>query len=196
MRNSQQNLEAPLIWGIPTDFPEQFIGHYVRERSPDRFVFRKGQIVDRSLGIPTFSFHSDSSELADLDALPNDARLPLVCKPVSELIKELAPDEVQVLDARVEFSDVQSTSDWKLLNTLRMVEAIDHDASDYTLVPGTKQILSFRRLRFRGGALGDLRMARDMEFKSHLLVHPVIARALLSRGARGVAFKEAAELDT
>jgi len=183
--NSEQ--DTPLVWTIPEEFPEALIGNYDRKRSPDRFEYRKGQPVEASLGTPVFVFSGCLEDLLEWDVLPNDAQLPLVNGKVAELLTREAGADVQLLAAIVEHQGGAANDHWKLLNITRAVQAIDHAASKYSLIDGTRQILRFDKLRYRSGALGDVKIARDAEYKSHILVSHSLADALIASKARGLA---------
>lgn len=186
--------EEPFVWTIPEEFPEELIGTYDRGRSPDRFEYRKGEPVHGVVATPVFVYPARLEDLEVWDVLPNDAQLPLVSPRVVAVLRSEAAADCQLLDAVVEHRDGAAKDGWKLLNVTTAVQAIDHETSEYSLVPGTKQILAFRKLRYRPDALGQVKIARDAEYKSHLLVSPTLAAVLVGAGVRGLALVRAEEM--
>lgn len=184
--------EAPFIWSIPEPFPQGLIGVYDRQRSPDRFAFRKGEPLPEGIGTPVFIFRASLEDLQAWDVLPNDAMLPLVGGRVAAILMQEAITQTQLLDAVVEHRGGVSRDRWKLVNVTTSVQAIDHALSKYTLVRGTKQVLGFTKLRYRPGALDEAKIARDAEYKSHILVSPSLAAAL--SGVRGLGLRKADDL--
>jgi hypothetical protein len=187
--------EPPLVWSISDEFPQELIGIYDRQGSPDRFEFRRGEAVREDIGTPTFMFGGSLEELEAWDVLPNDALLPLVAVRMAAVLMQEAPGQSQLLDAVVQHRGGVATVGWKLVNITKAIQAIDHAASEYSLIQGTGQILGFKKLRYRRGALGRVKIARDAEYKSHILVAPSLAAALQANGARGLALREDEDLD-
>lgn len=186
--------EEPLVWTIPEEFPQELIGTYDRERSPDRFEYRKGEPVSGEIGTPVFAFQARFEDLQVWDVLPNDALLPLVSPRVAAVLRSKAAADCQLLDAVVEHRGGTAKDAWKVVNITILVQAIDHEASEYSLIRGTKQILGFRKLRYRPGALGNVKIARDAEYKSHVLVSPALASVLVEAGVRGLALRSAEQI--
>ncbi len=61
------------LWKIPDEYPEKLIGEYDRENSPDRFIFKKGEILSSDLAKPVIMFDVSVQDLRELDDLANNA---------------------------------------------------------------------------------------------------------------------------
>lgn len=109
--------------------------------------------------------------------LPNDGMIPLIRKDFGDfLIKELGRD-IQFINARIRTLEAAS-DDYFILNVTSKVVGIDPERSDFNLVPGTQQIMSFKRLSYVEGCLGEHMLARDAEYLSHLLVSAELVEIL------------------
>lgn len=174
------------LWKIPDEYPENMIGEYQKDVSPDRFEFRKGETLPENIGTPKFKFKVPLSELEGVGDLCNNARLPLLSEDVISILVEFASDSVQLFDAIVEGSDGVSEG-YKLVNIKKLVAGIDHDKSEYTKVPGTDQIMNFKSLSYIEGCMGDVQLARDEEYRGNLLVNSNLAEKLMELRKKGIA---------
>jgi hypothetical protein len=176
------------LWEIPDRFPNALIARYGRSNSPDRFLFRKGTQVPES---PTvhFEFSGTATELASLDCLPNDAQLPVVGQRALEVINNLAHDDFQPISAIVRTLEGTRDVSFTLLNITRTVTAIDHERSVIDLIPGTSQILGFRKLSCRPDCMGSHALARDAEYRGNILVNEALVKRLRAIGATGIDLK-------
>lgn len=183
----------PYIWCIPEDYPEKCIGIYDRKRSPDRFEFKKGVKLPDTIGLPIFQFEVSAEKLTKWDELPNSADVPLVNQRLLDLLLKLAPNDIQVFDARLETKD-GILPGYKLINVTNTVYGIDHEASECSYITGTRTPRSIKRLSYKENCLGNHQMARDAECHSHLLVSPVIREAFMTGKIRGVKLLTAEEM--
>ena len=172
------------LWEISNDYREELIGEYDRDQSSDRFLLKRGEPVSPDFGVPTFRFSADASTLAGLDDLANSAMVPLVSEKVQTVLLEKCPEDVQLLDARIITTNGKELAGFKVVVAVKTVAAIDHNISEYSLVPGTQQIMGFTSLRCRPGALGDASVARDKECLSNLLVSDDLRDLLVDRGCQ------------
>lgn len=175
------------LWRIPESYPESLIGEYLRDRSPDRFIFRRGVRVPEDVGTPVLRFNASCERLLQYDCLPNNAMVPLLRGDLATLLLERAPADVQLVKAEVLALDGQSDA-FFLLNVTAMVTGIDKSQSTLTYLPGTKQILSFKRLAYLDDCLGEHELARDAEYTAHLLVSEGLVASLRARRVTGVEF--------
>jgi hypothetical protein len=157
-----------LLWRTPDDYPQDAIGTYDRVTSPDRFVFRRGSVLSLQ-EVPTIRFGVQRAALVRFDCLPNNSLIPLVSSRVRDLLNQLGVDDVQFFEASVTATDGAIPGYW-LLNATHCVRGLDHSRSISMLIPGTEEIMGFRKLHYRQGCLGRYHIARDAEYRSHLLV--------------------------
>lgn len=181
------------IWRIPEDFPEHLILRYDRHSSPDRFLFTSGTSVSEPNPVPSFVTDALMEQLRNWDNLPNSARLPLVNRRFASLLLELAPNDVEMFTARIA-SASGASQEYSLVNITHTARVIDHRASSYSLVPETQQIMSFKTLRLLPDCLGTRKLARNEEYRSHILVSDDVRSAILESGLRGVEFVHASDL--
>lgn len=173
------------LWRIPDNYPESLIGEYQREGAPDRFLFRKGERLPETVVQPVIRFNAPLEQLRTLDCLTSNAMVPLVNVTFANLFMLRASSDVELIPARVIGSN-GTTDEFYLLNVASKVACIDHEYSDYKHVPGTQQIMSFRKLRYVEGCLGAHNLARDTEYLAHLLVSEVIVHAIKSQHLRDI----------
>jgi|GEM_PF-6889813 len=175
------------LWKLSDDFPDRLYGKYNHQRGPDRFIFWKGKDIPRGLPMPEFRFGAAAKALMTWDGLGNDVGLPLVSAKVAEVLSEIAANDVRFIDAKVVSRD-KAMGGWAVLNPLESVEAIDREACDFWLIPGTQKIGGFRRLRVNGNCLGDRHIARDADYLPHIWVDLEVKLNLEKSGARGIGF--------
>lgn len=175
------------LWRIPEEYPEKLIGRYERERSPDRFLFRQGKPIkdDLLLSTPIIKFEVTESQLKKYDCLVNSSMIPLVSPKLAALLSKLAGKDIELIDANVECVDGEF-EDYKILNVTHLIKGIDHELSKYTKMKQADAILGFKRLVHKPGCLKDYHLARDEEYKGHLLVSQSIFEAFKSEKITGV----------
>lgn len=176
----------PLIWRIPDDFPEEFIGEYDSSCSPDRFIFRSARVLD-ALPPATIRFGVPLSELSHFDCLPNSSSIPLVSQRLAALLLSFSPSDIQLFPATVHASDT-SAAGFSLLNAISEVAAVDYARSAVVRIPGTDAIMKFNQLAHLPDALGRHHIARERDYRSHLLVSEHLAAAICSCGCTGIQF--------
>lgn len=177
------------LWRIPDDYPRSMIGEYKREGTPDRFLFKRSELVPESVGLPGVKFDASCAELRKFDCLSSNAQVPIVSPDLAKFLLEFAPNDIQFVSMQVEAND-GAIEDYVLLNVIKKVSCINHDISKYMIVPGTTEIMGFRQLDFVSGCMGEHSLARDSEYLSHLLVADHVAHHFVGRGFKGVALVE------
>jgi hypothetical protein len=169
------------LWAIPNNYPERLLGEYQRDKSPDRFEFRKGIPLPDGLGMPRFKFRTKLAELEEAGDLCNNTQIPLVSPEVAAVLEEYAAASVQFFATEVEAGDGFSDR-YKLVNVTKTIRGLDREQSQYTNVPGTDQIMGFRRAIYKEDCMGSLQLARDEEYKGHILVNEELATRLRALG--------------
>ncbi len=173
------------LWKIPDEYPEKMIGEYDRENSPDRFVFKKGELLPEDVGKPIFRFDADVTELKKLDDLANNAMVPVISERLAAVLAEVVSNDIQLIDVAIKAKD-EDLEGYKLLNIVNKVIGIDKSQSKFTLVPGTDQIMGFRSLKYEDDCLGEHALARDAEYSSNLIVSQALAEKLLEMKVTGI----------
>ncbi len=181
------------LWRVSDNYPQSLIGEYQREGTPDRFLFKKGETLPEPVGLPIIKFNAPISKLRKFDCLTHSALVPLVSATCAELLREIAPSDVQLIKARVVGSD-SVTDEFSLVNVTSKVCGIDRERSEFKCVPGTQQIMSFRKLSYVEDCLGRHGLARDSEYLAHLLVSNAVAERLINEGLSGIALIKPTEV--
>lgn len=83
-----------------------------------------------------------------------------------EELAKLLGDAIQMIPARVSCSDGELAA--MLVNPLRLVTAVDWSESEAILIPGTRQVMKFNKLRLDNHAIQG-HLARLEEYRSFLL---------------------------
>ncbi len=164
------------LWRIPETNSDGLIGTYLRSNGLDRFELRKGKRIEVSEARPIVQFDELTHGLLTFDCLANTAA-PLVSQRMAQVLLNTCERDFQLVPARIEAAD-GVLDGWSLLNATASVRAIDHSRSIYTMVPGTRAIMSFQHLEFLEDCLVGHQLARDAEYLGHLLVSDSLAQAL------------------
>lgn len=173
------------LWKIKDNYPNHLIGEYDKSVSPDRFIFKKGAIFSDDTAIPVLKFDSKVEALVNIDDLANDSMLPVVSERLAKTVKDIAGDEIQLVDVEVNGSDGK-LSGYKLLNVIPKVSGIDKAMSEITMIPGTDSIMGFKSLRYIDSCLGNHEIARDSEYSSNLIVSEYLASRISEINPVGV----------
>ncbi|PSS73171.1 imm11 family protein [Shewanella algae] len=173
------------IWKISDDYPERLIGEYDRKNSPDRFIFKRGEVLPPDILSPTIIFDVRTCELNAIDDLASNAMVPIISNRLAAELSDFALQDIQLIDVNIKAKD-GVIDGYKLLNVVSKVVGIDKSNSIYTLVPGSEQIMSFRRVKYKDDCLGSHHLARDSEYSSNLIVSDVLAERLFNMKLKGV----------
>ncbi|PHV09951.1 imm11 family protein [Chitinimonas sp. BJB300] len=173
------------LWKIPDEYTENLIGEYDRTSSPDRFIFKKGEVLSSNLTMPVIKFDVSTEELLELDDLANNAMIPVVSERLATVLTEFAPDDIQLIDVAIKTKNGELRG-YKVLNVINKVTGIDKEQSRFTLVPGSDQIMSFRYLKYKSDCLKGNQLARDAEYSSNLIVSESLASRLIGINLKGV----------
>lgn len=175
------------LWKIPYDYPEKLIGRYERERSPDSFHFVQGTRLRQNqiFKHPILKFNVNKKQLEKYDCLINNTAIPLVNARLTNLLKKLADDDVQLFETIVECTDGELTG-YKILNVTHTVKGIDHKRSDYAKMKQADAILRFKKLVYKPHCMMKHQLARDEEYKPHLLASQGIYDAFKRENITGV----------
>jgi hypothetical protein len=181
------------LWRVPDGYPQSLIGQYQREATLDRFLLKKGERLFGQVETPTIKFNGMLAQLRQFDCLANSALVPLVNEKCAAILTEVAPSDVQLVAAQVEAAD-GGAEEFSLVNITCKVQAIDRGRSVFSYVPGTQQIMSFRRLEYVESCLGEHALARDAEYLGHLLVAEPVAMRLKREGCKGIELLKPSEI--
>jgi len=179
------------LWRIPERFPEGMIAKYKRTVSPDRLAFLGASPIDVTSLHVELEFGGTSTELATLDALPNDAQVPVVGPRLARLLEAKARDDVQLIPATVHTRDGARDTGFNLVNIKHSVHAIDRSRSVVSTIAGTSQVRGFRKLVHKEDCLGPRMIARDADYLVHILVNQALMHEIRRIGATGVDLKTA-----
>lgn len=177
------------LWEIPDDYPEYAIGSYQTDVSPDRFLFRQCRPMPKDSPRPVVRFDCDIETLNAIGCLANSSQIPLVNEEIAELLLAEVENEIEFVPADVVCAST-TVRGYRFVNVLTCVAAINKQESAFKLVPGTEKILSFDRLVLNDNALDGHLVARNSDYRSHLLVADALKVRLDKLGFVGLAFNE------
>jgi len=163
------------MWVFPEDTKNKDIGVYNSEISPDRFLLRQGkQLTETEFQPkPTVEFEITMKKVQQFDCLANNTLIPIVSQRLRMLLENIAPDDVQFFPAKLTCKD-GVLENYYFLNATYCVKGIDHERSEYSTMLDLPNILSFRYVVYKPNCLGIHYLARDEEYKGHLLVNDAI----------------------
>jgi hypothetical protein len=173
------------IWQIHDNYPESMIGEYDRKTGPDRSLLKNAKDLSH-VGLPwCFAFRGHVSRLRQFDDLANNAMVPLISPRLSEIVMTIAEKDAQLLPVEIHARDGE-IRDYRLLNALVSLSAVNRLDSEFSLIPGTDAIMSFRRLALIDDCLDGHHLARCAEYGSYLLVSEQLANAILEARVTGM----------
>jgi hypothetical protein len=177
----------PFLWRISDDYPQNQIGLYDRNHSPDRFMFLQGWAVEEPLtSKPKIDFPCKRAALAQNDCVCSNGGFPIVNTKLKDFLTERATDQIQFFSVDLMCSD-GALEGYFLLNAASLVEAIDKGTSNYALIPNTEAIMSFRKLSLHDDTMGDFEIGRDDNYKVYLFVGHALATEIREAGFTGIA---------
>src|SRR3990167_1053226 len=176
------------LWEKPKNCMHKLIAGYNREISPDRFLFRKGikLSAEQVNTKPIFELNITQAEIIKYDCIPNNSESPLVNQKIVDILLRLVPDEVQFFDAEVRCKDGVLTG-YKLLNATCKIIGIDREKSIYSMID-SDAILGFKYLTYKPGCMGNIKLARDKDYKGNFLVSEEIKQAFEKENIKGIWF--------
>lgn len=177
----------PFLWDTPNEYPSSLIGTYVREGSPDRFLFRRGIRLPAALPTPTIRFDASAEELARFDVLDSNAMVPLVSQNVAAHLQQICPNDIQLFQTRV-VTPSRDLAGYSLLNAIHALNCVDYERSECVFVPKTDHVMKFKRLTLKPNCLGEHHLARESDLKSYLYVSDSLKDAFDRKNWRGYAF--------
>lgn len=182
----------PLIWRTPDSYPEEAIGEYDRACSPDRFLFQQGRPLG-DLPPSTICFGIQADRLRKFDCLAHSGTIPLVSERLAAALSRACSSDVQLFPAVVCAVDAELVG-YYLVNATREVAAVNYADSSIVPIPGTDAVMKFNRLRHRPGIFNGIHIARERDYRSHLLVNESLADELLRMGFTGLQFMHPEEI--
>ncbi len=175
------------LWKSPDSIKNKEVGCYDKEHSPDRFLLFDSTFLNTDVFTPPqVEFIISQKRVLTFDCLPNNARVPLVNTKVRTIIEEVAPKEVQFINANLHCTDGILSNTYFYMNILHTIKGLDHEKSVYTKIPGEEDIFSFKRCVYKENALNGFHIARDVEYFANLLVNEQIKGAFDAAKVTGV----------
>ncbi|MCE2570701.1 hypothetical protein [Motilimonas eburnea] len=147
-------------------------------------AFQKAKEVSSDL-VPVFKFNCKLNKLNGLCELANNKRVPLVNKAIRDLLSGHC-SHIQFLESIVQCKD-GIAKDYFVVNVLSFVDALDKRDSVFDFVPGTEAIMRFEKIKYNDG---DFMIAREVNYRVHLLVNGILARMLKEHGCKGLFLPE------
>jgi hypothetical protein len=182
------------LWEWPKSFPEKWVGaHHVESIEDESFIyfskFSRGQDLDPKTikFVPRVNFEAKTEQLSGYDCLPCNGSAPLVNKKIIEILREIAPGDVQFFPARIVCLDGELEG-YFFLNVTQLIKGIDHDQSIYSLLDlpdGAKMIYTVRKLVLKPGCMKGHDLARDQDLTTNLLVSQPIYDAFQAAKIKG-----------
>ena len=180
------------LWEWPTSFPDKWVGAYYFESLEDEtfgYSFSSGRDLDPKTIklVPRVNFEAKKEKLCGYDCLPSNGGAPLVNKKIIEILREIAPSDVQFFPARIMCLDGELEG-YFFLNVTHLMRGINHDESIYSLLdlPGGLRMISIvKQLVFKSGCMGEHHLIREDEV-SHLVVSQKIYDAFQAAKIKGV----------
>ncbi len=176
------------LWLLPETYSEKLVASYQDDESINRYLLSKGMALSPDeIGSIVFEAEVSTEELSTFDCIINHSTAPLVSEKVMDILKEMAADEVQFIDAQVRCTNGILTTH-KMLIATNMVKGIDHNESVAKTLPGIDAIIGFDSIEYNHGCLGKLNLAREGEYAEFLLVSYKVKNAFGKANISGVRF--------
>jgi hypothetical protein len=183
---NKQRIYMSKIWRVPNEYPESLIAEFKKENNLGRLALKKGVSLNYSGKPIRLSVNAKENKVRQFDDLANSSLVPLVSPALCELLADMAADEIELIETRIEVTDC-IIEDYKLLNVCHRVEAVDKAASTYTCIPGTNQIMKFKKLTLRpDNFLEDRLLARESTYSSILYCADSLANRISKYSGVGI----------
>lgn len=162
------------IWEFYEGYPNKSVGQYDEKNQIDRFFFTGVEkLLDNEEIIILFEIKKE--EILKYDDIENTGGgwLKIVSPDLATTLKQYAPQEVQLVDVtlRTQNGDIK---DYKIVNILREVSALNKEESKFSYIPGSNEqaIMGFRKLRLH--PQDDFNIALLSEYKPFILISPFL----------------------
>ena len=175
------------IWQDLEDVKNKDIGVYDREVSFDSYFLWQGRLLKETefQPKPTVEFEITMKRVQQFDCLANNTLIPLVSQRLRMLLENIAPNDVQFIPAKLMCKD-GVLENYYFLNITHFIKGLDHERSDYTMMLDLPNIRGFRYAVYKTNCLGAHYLAREEEYKGHLLVNDAIKRLFEKHKITGV----------
>jgi hypothetical protein len=175
-------------WGT-INYPENLIGTYQEDISPDRFLFYKGRSLskDEISCVPTIIFETEKKLVEAYDTLLTTTGSPVISGQFADLLLKVASDDIQLFDVRILCADGELEG-YKIINITRRIKGIDHERSVYYTdeVGGVRYISHIKRLFFKESCMGKYKIAREEESMGQVLVNQEIYDLVQNKQITGI----------
>jgi hypothetical protein len=155
------------IWQSAENFPSRLIAEYDRKKSPDRFLFKKGIFFEK-IDPPIFNLKAKISKIRRFDHISNQSLIPLISCKMAKCLLDNFSDDIQLIDTLINCED-GVIDDYKLVNSIHKVKAINHDVSECKY-DEDGWLWAFDYLEYYSDCLGAYNVARDEEYLGNLIV--------------------------
>jgi hypothetical protein len=179
------------VLDISDEYPDSLLCSYINDQSPPAFLFTQAKPITSLESPPVFKFKKNVNlkKVLEFDFFNSGADL--ISPKFSNLLKEIAPDDVQLIDAVVWIND-QKVEGFKVMNILQTVSCIDVEKSEtYHMLPNDPSSpLVISSPSFRNGALTTSMLARAAEdIKKTIVVSDSFIKSCVAANIRGIEFK-------
>lgn len=180
------------LWETDDDYPENLIGSYLEDASPDRFDLRKGCALPEGWGIPKIEFKARADDLRVYDQLLNSAMVPLISVGFAEALRKNWDSLVQLIPVELNTRD-GLLEGYSIVNVLNRGECVDKERSEYSCIPGTDHPLKFTILKFLKNP--DPRtIVREQIYGGFIVVSEEVKELCDEMNLKGVKFIKAADI--
>ncbi len=174
------------LWQIPRYYRDRDIGLY---KDPDPgyedLRFKEGRRLNNE---PELIFDFSDAKLADLRKLGCLATnlAPLIDSRISAILAEMAPNQFQLLAARVVASD-GDTTEFSFLNIIGTCDCFDRNTTKFTYIHGSPVYASFLRL-LPATCFDGKHLARLKDETPLIIVSETLANRLTKLKLKGLRF--------
>lgn len=175
---------------IDETYPESYWFKYDHQASPDYLLFQQGNAVSNLKSAPIFSLQSKISldRLLRFDYFMSDG-LPFISKRFSDLVKKIAPDDIQLIDAEV-WVNKHKIEGCTVPVITNLTPCVDMKRSKFEPIfddiPDSPIEVSF--IEFIKGSLGTHLITRPKEAPTKIVVSEIFKQHLKDAEIKGVAF--------
>lgn len=175
-------------WSIPSFHPNRLMGDYIRETSPDRFLFLRGEMQERLSSITELTIEAKKPVVYGYSILPNNSGSPIVSRDILSFMSNFCSDDFQAFPCTIEARDGLIKDEYYLINVTAKVETIDFGESDCSYVLNTDAVMGFKKLEMATDDLQGHHIAREKDYLGYIWVTDEFKEGIMKLNPRGVEF--------